>query len=58
MSPDTTAATVCNREIPLRNTNVVLVDGADTDLPAVVGTWWIDPRYVGADPVVAAVTFS
>ena len=53
--PATTIATILGREIPLRDTNVVLIDGADTSNPTIFGTRHVDPQFVGNDPVAAAV---
>ena len=39
----------------LRDTNVVLIDGADTSTPTTVGTPYIDRRFTGTDAVAAIV---
>jgi hypothetical protein len=53
--PSSTTLSVLGREIALRDANVVLIDGADTGHPAVVGTRYVDPAFTGRDPVAAAI---
>jgi hypothetical protein len=49
-------AKIRGREISLRDTNVVLMDGVDTANPTLVGTRWIDPQRFGTgDPVSNAM---
>jgi hypothetical protein len=51
MPPRSNIAKIRGREISLRDTNVVLMDGVDTDRPTLVGTRWIDPQLSGTgDP--------
>jgi hypothetical protein len=53
--PATTVAKILGREIPLSEANVVLIDGADSGAPRVVGTRRIEPAFTGADPVTPAI---
>jgi hypothetical protein len=53
--PATTLVKILDRDIVLRNTNVVLIDGADSGTPTIVGTRYIDPRFIGDDAVGAVV---
>jgi len=53
--PATTVVKILDREIPLRDTNVILIDGADAKTPTIVGTRYVDPTFTGRDPVAAIV---
>jgi hypothetical protein len=53
--PNSTVATILGRGIPLRDTNVVLIDGADTNNPTIVRTLHVEPQFVGNDAVAAIV---
>jgi len=53
--PATTVAKILGTEIPLRDTNVVLIDGVDSGAPTIVGTQHVDPVFAGRDPIVAIV---
>jgi hypothetical protein len=53
--PQTTTATILGRDVALRDTNVVLIDGADSDTPRIVTTEYLDPYVVGRDPVIPVV---
>jgi hypothetical protein len=53
--PASTVLTLAGREVPLRDANVVLVDGADTEHPTVVATRLVEPAYEGPDAVAAIV---
>ena len=53
--PATTFVTILDREIALHDTNVVLIDAADSGSPMIVGTRYVDPRFSGADAVAAIV---
>jgi hypothetical protein len=53
--PAGTVVKVLDREIPLRDTNVILIDGADSKTPTIVGTRYVDPHFTGRDPVAAVV---
>ena len=52
---DTTTAAILGQEISLRDANVVLIDGADSGNPTIVGTRHVDPWFTGNDPVSAVV---
>jgi hypothetical protein len=53
--PASTVVKILDREIPLRDTNVILIDGADSGMPIIVGTRYVDPRFAGADAAAATV---
>ena len=53
--PASTVVKILDREIPLRDTNVILIDGADSKTPTIVGTRYVDPHFAGRDPVAAVV---
>jgi hypothetical protein len=53
--PASTFVTIFDREIALRDTNVVLIDGADSPAPSVIGTRNMEPRFSGRDAVAAIV---
>jgi hypothetical protein len=53
--PASTVVKILDLEIPLRDTNVILIDGADSGMPIIVGTRYIGPRFTGADAVAATV---
>ena len=53
--PAMTTATILDRKISLRDTNVVLIDGADAGSPTIVATRYIDPQFTERDPVAAVV---
>jgi len=53
--PASTVVKILDREIPLRDTNVILIDGADSTMPIVVGTRYVDPHFIGRDPVAAVM---
>jgi hypothetical protein len=54
-NPATTVAKILEQEIALRDTNVVLIDGADSGAPTIVGTCRVEPQFTGSDPVAAIV---
>lgn len=53
--PSTTVVRILDREIALRDANVVLVDGADSGMPVIVGMQYVEPRFSGKDAVAAIV---
>ena len=53
--PPTTVVTVLDREISLRDTNIVLIDGTDSGTPIIVGSQYVEPRFSGTDGVAAIV---
>jgi hypothetical protein len=53
--PATTVVTILDREIALRDTNVVLIDLADSGTPMIIGARYVDPRFSGTDAVAAIV---
>lgn len=53
--PATTVLSILDREVPLRNTNVVLIDGADSGTPTIVGTQHVDPTFAGPDAIAAII---
>jgi hypothetical protein len=54
-NPATTVVTILDREIALRDTNVVLIDAADSGTPMIIGARYVDPRFSGTDAVAAIV---
>src|SRR5262249_44374493 len=52
---NTTVVTILDREIALRDTNVVLVDGADSGAPSVSGVRYVEPHFAGSDSVAAII---
>jgi hypothetical protein len=53
--PATTVVTILDREIALRDANVVLIEGVDSVAPMIVGTRYVAPRFPGTDAVAAIV---
>ncbi len=53
--PTTTVVKILGRDIPLRDANVILIDGADSGTPTLVGTRYVDPHFTGPDPVADVV---
>ncbi len=53
--PDTTVVKILGRDIALRDTNLVLIDGADTATPSIVGTRYVEPSFRGTDAIAAIV---
>jgi hypothetical protein len=53
--PATTLVKILDRDLALRDTNVVLIDGAGTGAPTIVGTRYVQPRFAGSDAIAAIV---
>ena len=53
--PATTIVKILDRDIPLRDTNVVLIDGVDSGKATIIRTLRVEPQFVGSDPVAAVV---
>jgi len=51
--PASTVVTILDRQISLRDTNIVLIDDADSGTPRIVGTRFVEPRFAGRDGVAA-----
>jgi hypothetical protein len=53
--PARTIARVLDRDIPLGDTNVALIDGVDSSAPAIVDLRHVEPRFTGSDPVPVVI---
>ena len=53
--PSTTVVKILDQEIALRDANVIMIDGADSSAPTIVGTRYVEPHFAGKDAIAAIV---